>query len=631
MSAGWMDKFLYRLSRKGEIPWLTIGRGKVVGTVTVLIYDPDGNRILSRGTAVPNAVAGYAKGALFLKTDAGNGVQALYENIGTTTSCTFSLVGSIVPAEIAMAEGNILVGNNVNVGVILSAKTNGAVLIGNGTTLVSSVMGGDATIAAATGALTIANDAVDNNKLANMAAGTVKVGTTGNAPSDLALSANDLLTLSAGIPAVVNVARKQLITGGATALTPIALAAGDLLTANATDLVAVSIAAGEVVVGATGPALDGVALATGAILKGATGATPVAQAIAAKQLLIYSSVASDLTVLGVAAGDIVTANGTDIAVSSIAAGSIVVGATGPVVQGLVLDTGSIVIGSTGATPVALDIAVNEVLYRIAAGTLDGLTVARKAIVTGGATQLQAVTIAAGSIVTVDANDLIGLPIAAKSIPYTNSGTGLLAALSIAEGSIVIGGAADVTTLDGKGDAKILIGNGTTMTSQTVTGDITITNAGLVAIASGVIVNADVNASAAIDGSKIHPLFNHAVGLYGAEQVEATAGDVQYSPANLLGLVILRDPAGGNRTDTLPDADDLVAGITGAYVGMAFYITIHNNADAAETIQVAAGVNCDLHPAAPGTIAQAKSQTYLIILENVSGGTEEYAAYLVTAV
>ena len=42
----------------------------------------------------------------------------------------------------------------------------------------------DATVAAG-GAMTIANDAVDNNKLANIARGSVKVGGTGNAPTDL--------------------------------------------------------------------------------------------------------------------------------------------------------------------------------------------------------------------------------------------------------------------------------------------------------------------------------------------------------------------------------------------------------------------------------------------------------------
>ena len=53
-------------------------------------------------------------------------------------------------------------------------------LLGNGTTLSIS---GDATMSA--GAVTIANDSVDNNKLANITRGSVKVGGASNAPTDL--------------------------------------------------------------------------------------------------------------------------------------------------------------------------------------------------------------------------------------------------------------------------------------------------------------------------------------------------------------------------------------------------------------------------------------------------------------
>lgn len=53
------------------------------------------------------------------------------------------------------------------------------------------------------------------------------------------------------------------------------------------------------------------------------------------------------------------------------------------------------------------------------------------------------------------------------------------------------------------DGHILVGNASNVaTDVAVTGDVTITNLGVVAIATGVIVNADINASAAIDASKI---------------------------------------------------------------------------------------------------------------------------------
>jgi len=52
------------------------------------------------------------------------------------------------------------------------------------------------------------------------------------------------------------------------------------------------------------------------------------------------------------------------------------------------------------------------------------------------------------------------------------------------------------------NAHILVADGTDFDNVAVSGDITIANTGAVAIASGVIVNADINASAAIDATKI---------------------------------------------------------------------------------------------------------------------------------
>jgi hypothetical protein len=65
-----------------------------------------------------------------------------------------------------------------------------------------------------------------------------------------------------------------------------------------------------------------------------------------------------------------------------------------------------------------------------------------------------------------------------------------------------------TDVDGRmtstlADGKIFVGNASNVaTAQTVTGDIAIDNAGAVSISSGVIVNADVNAAAAIAYSKL---------------------------------------------------------------------------------------------------------------------------------
>lgn len=74
---------------------------------------------------------------------------------------------------------------------------------------------------------------------------------------------------------------------------------------------------------------------------------------------------------------------------------------------------------------------------------------------------------------------------------------------ITRGSIIVGGTSNApTALDANNSGQILIGDGTDLLSLAVTGDITITGGGVVAIAAGVIVNADISASAAIVLTKL---------------------------------------------------------------------------------------------------------------------------------
>lgn len=69
--------------------------------IEIILEDDSENILMARGTTVPNADAGFAKGCIFTKTDAGNGVKALYENVGTTASCDFNKIGDVTSAEIA--------------------------------------------------------------------------------------------------------------------------------------------------------------------------------------------------------------------------------------------------------------------------------------------------------------------------------------------------------------------------------------------------------------------------------------------------------------------------------------------------------------------------------------------------
>lgn len=106
--------------------------------------------------------------------------------------------------------------------------------------------------------------------------------------------------------------------------------------------------------------------------------------------------------------------------------------------------------------------------------------------------------------------------------------------------------------------------------------------------------------------------------------EATAGAVTYTAAQLLGGLILRDPAGAARSDVTPTAALVRAAIPGAEVGTSFEFTIKNTADAAETITVTAGSGATL--SGTMTIAQNNSKRFLLRLTNVTPGSEAYTLY-----
>jgi len=92
-----------------------------------------------------------------------------------------------------------------------------------------------------------------------------------------------------------------------------------------------------------------------------------------------------------------------------------------------------------------------------------------------------------------------------------------AAVSVADGAItnakmadMAGGSVKVRDSASSGvpsdvaltTTQILIGDGAGVTAAALSGDVTMTNAGVVSIGTGVVVDADVNASAAIDATKI---------------------------------------------------------------------------------------------------------------------------------
>ncbi len=104
----------------------------------------------------------------------------------------------------------------------------------------------------------------------------------------------------------------------------------------------------------------------------------------------------------------------------------------------------------------------------------------------------------------------------------------------------------------------------------------------------------------------------------------TAGALTYTAGQVLAGLILRDPNGAARTDTTPTAALLVAAVPGAMNGSSFRFTIRNDADAAETITVAAGTGGTT--SGTMTIAQSNSKEFLVRFTRVDSGNEAYTIY-----
>lgn len=106
--------------------------------------------------------------------------------------------------------------------------------------------------------------------------------------------------------------------------------------------------------------------------------------------------------------------------------------------------------------------------------------------------------------------------------------------------------------------------------------------------------------------------------------DATAGNVTYTIAELLGGLILRDPNGSARSDVTPTAADIVAGVAGATNEDTFRCKIVNTANGAETVTLTAGTDVTLVPA---TVAADQNQTLdlLVRLVDVSA-TEAVTIY-----
>lgn len=105
---------------------------------------------------------------------------------------------------------------------------------------------------------------------------------------------------------------------------------------------------------------------------------------------------------------------------------------------------------------------------------------------------------------------------------------------------------------------------------------------------------------------------------------STQAAVEYSPEQLLGGLILRDPNDSNRADTVPSAAKMLTHIRGtANQGdflPAFEFTIRNTANASETITLTADSGATVTLSGTMTIAQNNTKRFLWVQTGAATAT-----------
>jgi hypothetical protein len=118
------------------------------------------------------------------------------------------------------------------------------------------------------------------------------------------------------------------------------------------------------------------------------------------------------------------------------------------------------------------------------------------------------------------------PTADRTVTFPDATGTVVLSGSIVNADINASAAIAFSKLASLSSANILVGNGSNVaTSVAVTGDVTISNAGVTSIATGAIVNADISASAAIAGSKIVAATTSVVGAVQLSDSTSTTSSV----------------------------------------------------------------------------------------------------------
>lgn len=221
-----------------------------------------------------------------------------------------------------------------------------------------------------------------------------------------------------------------------------------------------------------------------------------------------------------------------------------------------------------------------------------------------------------TVVDPTADRTISLPNSTGTL-ITTGDTGVITSTMITDGTIVNGdisasAAIDYSKLAALSAGRLIVGNASNVpTAVDVTGDVTIDSSGVTAIGSGVIVNADINASAAIDDSKLGTI--------------STADKVSLSALNIDGgtdiggdladadLIIVDDGGGGtNRKAAVTRISDYTFGkVTGD-------IAIASNGTA--SISSGVIVDADINASAEIAVSKLADGTARQLLQTDAAGT-----------
>ncbi len=100
-------------------------------------------------------------------------------------------------------------------------------------------------------------------------------------------------------------------------------------------------------------------------------------------------------------------------------------------------------------------------------------------------------------------------------------------------------------------------------------------------------------------------------------IEATAGAVTYTVAQILGGLILRDALSGAKADLLPTAAAIVAAIEGCQVGTSFRTLIRNTGAGAGSITLTTNTGLTLSGTMVIVFQQQKELTF-VVTNNIVG-------------